>query len=110
MTTLLAKMHEERARVREASRLAAYRALREAVSALLPRGSEIWVFGSVLQPGRFREHSDVDVAVASLPVGRTEAWLQGELELRLRRAVDVLNLNETGLRSKIEQVGERWTV
>ena len=110
MTTLLAKTHEERARSREASRVATYRELREALRGLLPRGSEVWVFGSVLEPGRFRDHSDVDVAVASLPEGRTEAWLQSELELRLRRAVDVLNLNETGLRSKIEQVGERWTL
>ena len=110
MTTLLAKMHDERARAREASRMAAYRELREALCGLLPRGSEVWVFGSVLQAGRFREHSDVDVAVTSLPPGRTEAWLQGELELRLQRAVDVLNLNETGLRPKIERTGERWTL
>ena len=110
MTTLLAKMQAERTRAREASRVAAYRALREALCGLLPPGSEVWVFGSVLEAGRFREHSDVDLAVASLPAGRTEAWLQSELELRLRRAVDVLNLNETGLRSKIERVGERWTL
>lgn len=110
MTTLLAKMHEERARGREASRVAAYRELRQALCSLLPQGSEVWVFGSVLEPGRFREHSDVDVAVAYLPAGRTEAWLQSELALRLRRTVDVLNLNETGLRSKIERTGERWTL
>ena len=66
--------------------------------------------GSVLEPGRFREHSDIDVAVVCLPAGRTEAWLQSELELRLRRRVDVLSLHETGLRSKIERVGERWTL
>lgn len=110
MTTLLAKMHEERARSREASRMAVYRQLRDALRNLLPQGSEVWVFGSVIEPGRFRERSDVDIAVARLPPGRTEAWLQSELGLRLRRAVDVLNLNETGLRSKIERVGERWTM
>jgi predicted nucleotidyltransferase len=103
-------MHEERASAREASRVTAYRELREALCGLLPPGSEVWVFGSVLEPGRFREYSDIDIAVTSLPTGRTEAWLQSELELRLRRAVDVLNLNETGLRSKIERVGERWTL
>lgn len=110
MTTLLAKTHEERAHAREASRLATYRELREALRGLLPPGSAVWVFGSVLEPGRFRDHSDVDLAITSLPEGRTEAWLQSELELRLRRAVDVLNLNETGLRAKIERVGERWTL
>ena len=110
MTTLLARTHEERARSREASRVATYRELREALRALLPPGSSVWVFGSVLKPGRFRDHSDVDIAVTSLPEGRKEAWLQSELELRLKRAVDVLNLNETGLRDKIERVGERWTL
>lgn len=110
MPTLLQQMHEQRAGVREAARGAAYRELREALSSLLPSGTEIWVFGSVLKPGRFREHSDVDIAIDSLPQGRSEAWLQSELELRLRRAVDVLNLNETSLRSKIERTGERWTL
>ena len=108
MATLLVKMNEDRARRLEAARVATYRRLREALSQLLPSESEVWVFGSLLERGRFREYSDVDIAVTSLPAGRSEAWLQGELELRLGRGVDVLNLNETGLRSKIETVGERW--
>lgn len=110
MSTLLQQIHEERARARETARGAAYRELRGALGRLLPAGTEIWVFGSVLQPGRFREHSDIDIAVECLPEGRSEAWLQSELELRLHRAVDVLNLNETGLRSKIERTGEHWTL
>jgi len=110
MTTLLARMADESARRREAARVMAYRRLRAALSELLPPGSEVWVFGSVLKPGRFREDSDVDIAVVSLPAGRSEAWLQSELGLRLERPVDVLNLNETGLRAKIEKEGERWTL
>lgn len=110
MSTLLQQMHEERAHAREAARAAAYRELRAALGSLLPAGTEVWVFGSVLRPGRFREHSDIDIAVESLPEGRSEAWLQGELELRLHRAVDVLNLNETRLRSRIERTGEHWTL
>src|ERR1700730_7198560 len=107
MATLLTKMNEERVRRREVARLAAYRRLREALGKLLPPGSEVWVFGSLLKPGRFREHSDIDIAVAGLPAGRCEAWLQGEIELRLERGVDVLRLNEKGLRSQIQRVGER---
>jgi predicted nucleotidyltransferase len=110
MATLLLKMHEDRARRREAERASAYRRLGEALHELLPPGSEVWVFGSLLKPGRFSEHSDIDIAVLHLPAGRSEAWLQSELGLRLERRVDVLNLNETGLRSKIERVGERWTL
>jgi predicted nucleotidyltransferase len=110
MATLLAKLNEERARAHETARMVAYRRLRETLCKLLPPGSDVWVFGSVLKPGRFREYSDIDIAVLGLPSGRSEAWLQGELELSLERRVDVLNLNETGLRSKIEQTGERWTL
>jgi predicted nucleotidyltransferase len=110
MTTLLAQMTQERAQRREAARRQAYLGLREALCALLPSGTHVWVFGSVLKEGRFRENSDVDIAVTSLPAGRSEAWLQGELGLRLNRMVDVLNLNETGLRSKIEITGEQWTL
>lgn len=110
MPTLLAKLHEERARARETARLTAYEDLRQALTKLLPAGSEVWVFGSILKPGRFDEHSDLDIAVESLPEGRSEAWLQGELELRLRRGVDILILKETRLRPKIERTGERWTL
>jgi predicted nucleotidyltransferase len=91
-------------------RTRAYRPLREVLHELLPPGSEIWVFGSLLEPGRFREHSDIDIAVLSLPAEPSEARLQSELGLRLERRVGVLNLNEAGLRSKIERVGERWTL
>ena len=40
----------------------------------------------------------------------SEYWLQGELELRLGRRVDVLVFPETRLREKVEQEGERWTL
>lgn len=57
-----------------------------------------------------REDSDVDIAVASLPKGRSEAWLQSELALCPGRAVDVLSFGERSLRAKIERKGERWTL
>lgn len=110
MATLLERMNSERAGRREAARRAAYARLREALAALLPPGSEVWVFGSVLKPGRFREDSDVDIAVDSLPPGMSEAWLQYRLALLVDRGVDVLNLHETGLRSRIEREGEKWTL
>lgn len=110
MATLLARMSAERAGRREAARMAARERLREALAELLPPGCEVWVFGSVLRPGRFREDSDVDIAVDSLPPGLSEGWLQFQLALRIDRAVDLLNLNETGLREKIEREGEKWTL
>lgn len=110
MATLLARMSAERAGRREAARLEARDRLRDALAELLPPGSEVWVFGSVLRPGRFREDSDVDIAVESLPPGLSEAWLQFQLALRIDRPVDVLNLHETGLQPRIEREGEKWTL
>lgn len=110
MPTPLARMSQERARRRETERASAYQRLRKALVELLPPGSEVWIFGSVIKPGRFREDSDIDIAVERLPVGRTEAWLQHELALRLDRGVDVLNVHETRLRSRIEREGEKWTL
>lgn len=110
MATLLQRSNAERARRREAARISARERLREALAELLPRGSEVWVFGSLLRSGLFREDSDVDIAVERLPAGRSEAWLQYELALRLDRGVDVLNLHETGLRARIEREGEKWTL
>ncbi len=101
-------MNEERARRREEARRLTRERLRLALADLLPPGSEIWVFGSIVKAGRFREDSDVDVAVERLPPGLTEAWLQYELALRLDRSVDVLNLGETGLRDRILREGEKW--
>lgn len=84
--------------------------LREALAGLLPARSEVWLFGSILRPGRFREDSDEDIAVESVPSGLSEAWLQYRLALLIDRGVDVLNLHETGLRSRIEREGEKWTL
>lgn len=110
VSTLLARMNEARTRQREEMRRAVHARLRATLIELLPPGSEVWVFGSVLRPGRFREDSDVDIAVERLPAGRTEAWLQHELALRLDRGVDVLTLGETRLRARIEREGEKWTL
>ena len=77
---------------------------------LLPRGEVIWVFGSLIQSGRFREESDVDLALVRRPPVFSEFWLQGELELRLGRRVDVLLLDETRLRPKIEREGIKGTL
>lgn len=51
-----------------------------------------------------------DIALARRPAVFSEFWLQGELELRLGRRVDVALLPETRLREKIEREGVRWTL
>lgn len=85
-------------------------ALRAALEELLPRSEVVWVHGSLARPGRFGDDSDVDLALERRPSAFSEYWLQGELELRLGRRVDVTLLSETRLREKIEREGLRWTL
>lgn len=110
MTTLLQELERTRARERETLRLVVRDRLRAALRAVYPAGTQVWVFGSLVRAGRFDESSDVDVAVAAPPAGRSLFWLQGELEARVGLAVDALLLDETRLRPKIEREGELWTL
>jgi len=110
MPTLLAQMAQARSRRDEAMRAATRVQLRAALAEIMPAGASVWVFGSLVKSGRFRVDSDIDIAVECLPVGRSEYWLQGELELRLGRRVDVLLFAESRLRTAIAREGERWTL
>jgi predicted nucleotidyltransferase len=90
----------ERARVaRRAARKAAASAAAKALRALYGEGIETYVFGSVVDAGRFRLDSDLDLAVRGLPPDRYyEAWRvaesaagEGRLDLvRLEDAPDWL--------------------
>ena len=83
------------------------RRLREALHELAA-GCEFWLFGSLLRRGIFNSASDVDIAWTQLPDGMTEFQLAAELEERLGRAVDVVDLTRSRLRAKILREGERW--
>jgi predicted nucleotidyltransferase len=93
---------QERLVVRE--RLAA--ALREYV----PAGSRVWVYGSVTEPGRFREWSDIDLAIEADPPGMSIYLLASLLAERCHRRVDVCLITETRLAPVILRKGEAWTV
>ena len=110
MATLLVRLAEESARRDETLRTGTCAQLRDALAEIMPAGARVWVFGSLVKPGRFHTESDVDVAVESLPAGRSEYWLQGELEARLGRRVDVVLFAETRLRAAITREGEQWTL
>lgn len=105
--TLLAQREVARAAAREALFHQTRAQLRAALRELAP-GCEFWVFGSLVQPGRFNAASDVDLAFTMLPAGKTDFLLLAELEERLSRRVDVVDLYHSRLRSKIEREGERW--
>ncbi len=110
MATLLQELAADSARRLETERRRLLDALRRELRELLPPGEVVWIFGSLIAAGRFADTSDVDVTLERRPAAFSEFWLQGELELRLGRRVDVLLLGETRLREKIEREGLRWTL
>lgn len=110
MATLLQEFAEQSAARRETERARLLDLLRRELAVLLPPREHVWVFGSLIAPGRFADTSDIDLALERRPAAFSEFWLQGELELRLGRRVDVLLLSETRLRENIEREGLRWTL
>ncbi|MEW6750462.1 MAG: nucleotidyltransferase domain-containing protein [Candidatus Latescibacterota bacterium] len=71
-----------RERVRQGRRASLREAARRAAEALRARHGEgfaVYLFGSVLDAGRFRVNSDLDLAVEGLPPDRYyEAWAEAE--------------------------------
>lgn len=98
------RRYEARLHLWEETRLSLKLALRE----LLP-GARVWIYGSLTRRGVFNPASDVDLALAEEPRGKTIWLLQAQLEERLRRSIDLVLLTKTRLRDKILREGEEWT-
>jgi predicted nucleotidyltransferase len=107
MATLLKKMAEERAAQEERLRLVVREDLKRALHAILP-GTAVIVFGSLSRAGRFKEVSDVDLALDAEPRDLSVYQLIALLSERLGRRVDVILLPESRFRDKILREGERW--
>lgn len=91
---------EERLRIREE--------LKRALDELLP-GHRCWLYGSITAAGRFRDWSDVDLAVDELPASGPSLYLLTSLlSERVGRPVDLVVIGETRLREKILREGELW--
>ena len=69
--TLLHEANRHRAENDERERGPVRERLRAALAEFLPAGSRVWVYGSLTRPGRFREWSDVDLALEAEPAGRS---------------------------------------
>jgi predicted nucleotidyltransferase len=68
---------------------------------------EAYLFGSLAQPGRFTDHSDIDVAVV-MPSERFFD-LAAELSRALHTDVDLIPLDRCHFADKIRREGVRWT-
>ena len=69
-----------------------------------PALERVYLFGSLLQPGRFRPDSDIDLAVECDDL-ETESLFWRALERALQRDVDLRPLVEP-IRSEVERYGE----
>ena len=107
-TDVLDRTLARKRRKRETLRLAvqgrALRLLDESPVAL----DEAILFGSVVRPGRFSAHSDVDVAVPDLEP-RDFFALMGHLEEGLERGIDLVPINTCHFADSIRRTGLRWT-
>ncbi len=105
----------ERARARQRARLEGERlaTLSQLLRLLEEHGaalgiSEAYVFGSLIRPGRFRDDSDVDVAV---PHVEAESFFAAMsiLSTTLGREVDLVDLTTCHFARQIRERGIRWT-
>lgn len=108
--TLLKELHEQKRIAREQLRLATRSRCRQILRALLPAGTEVIVFGSLVKPFAFNPWSDVDLAFGELPGGLTLAQLAIRLEAELHRSIDIVMIDRTRLKAAILRTGERWTL
>ena len=106
--SLLQREAERRSAANERDRLRTRERLAVALGQIKGLGP-VWVYGSLVKPGRFGSDSDVDLAFESLPADTSLYLLQSLLSEAVGREVDVCLLGETRLRDKIVTEGERWT-
>lgn len=67
-----------------------------------------YMFGSLIQPQRFHENSDIDIAVEQINPGDFFAVISLISEA-MGREVDVIELGQCPFRDRIRQTGIQWT-
>jgi predicted nucleotidyltransferase len=101
-------LERERRRREDAALAERTRGLLRAALARHVPGTPVWVYGSLVHPGRFHDSSDVDVSLEWLPSGMTLEYLQSLLSADVGREVDVCLIDRTRLKATITRSGERW--
>jgi predicted nucleotidyltransferase len=102
---------QERERARHARRLSMRAAAAEAAAALREHYGEdvvVHVFGSMVDAGRFRLDSDIDLAVLGVPADRYyEAWAVAEEAAGVRLDLARLEGAPAWLAAEVRERGER---
>jgi uncharacterized protein len=68
---------------------------------------EAYLFGSIVKPGRFHCHSDVDVSLLGLSKYDHYAFV-GDLSMLIERPADVIRLEECPFAEAIVSEGVKW--
>jgi predicted nucleotidyltransferase len=66
-----------------------------------------YIFGSVTKPGRYHDHSDVDIAVER-PGGDRFFDFAGEVSRRLGQDIDIQPIDQIPFADKIRREGVLW--
>ena len=93
---------------RESLRQMALKKLQQALREHLAEQS-VWVYGSILIPGKFRLESDIDLALEQPSAKDSLYALQSLLTEATGYEVDICMLQETRFRETIMLRGQRWT-
>jgi predicted nucleotidyltransferase len=109
-TSILDQALAEEQEQRERERKALLKRTRQALAILAPQfGIEhAYLFGSLLQPNRFRTDSDIDIAVEQIApehLGRAISVLM----TMLGREVDLVDLTRCPFAERIRRDGLLWT-
>lgn len=105
---LLQQRDQAKAIERESLRQMALKKLHEAFREHLA-DQAVWVYGSILKPGKFRLESDIDIALERPSAKDSLYALQSLLTEATGYQVDICMLQETRLREAIMLRGQRWT-
>ncbi|WP_333654990.1 nucleotidyltransferase family protein [Dissulfurispira sp.] len=107
--TVLSKRRRE---LKENLRQKALQRLKEAGALLYDEGAgDVYVFGSILRPSEFNEHSDVDIAVKGIPEDKRVYVTVRLEEIFKGMPFDIVFLEDDlrpEIREKIKKEGMLW--
>ena len=68
---------------------------------------ETYLFGSVAQKGKFKQNSDIDIAISGLNKLEHYAYT-GDISALLDRRVDIVLLEDCPFAESIKEIGLKW--
>jgi predicted nucleotidyltransferase len=109
-TSVLDRALAERCAEWERRRVATLATVLTTLQEVLPQFGvdEAYVFGSLAQPGRYHERSDIDIAVQWKEEG-SFFDMAAEVSRRLGQDVDILSLEKLHFADMVKREGIRWT-